>query len=71
MKRWIFPAIAIGIAVFLMTERGREVQENIADNIGDWSDQLLKLNRKAQEKLAQVQSTLEHFTDTLDHVANG
>lgn len=65
MKRWLIPAVAIGIAVFLLTDKGRETQERLSSNVGDWVDKLLRINEKVQEKLQQTQSALEHFSRAL------
>ncbi|MGH9540504.1 MAG: hypothetical protein ACRD2H_01305 [Terriglobales bacterium] len=65
MKRWVIPAVAIGIAIFLLTDTGRETQEKLSTNVGDWVDKLLRINEKVQEKLQQTQSALEHFSRAL------
>ncbi|HZT74956.1 MAG TPA: YtxH domain-containing protein [Terriglobales bacterium] len=65
MKRWVIPAVAIGIAIFLLTDKGRETQEKLSTNVGDWVDKLLRINETVQEKLQQTQSALEHFSHAL------
>lgn len=70
MSKWILPAIAVGVVVFLMTKQGRELQEQISDNLGDWVDNLNESGRKLSHTLAKVQSVLEKCNRTLDRVAS-
>lgn len=70
MKRWILPAVAVGTAVFLMTRQGRDLQDRIASNLNDWCDDLIRSNRNVQDKLAQLQSALEHFNRAMREVTD-
>ncbi|MGH9535515.1 MAG: hypothetical protein ACRD2E_11730 [Terriglobales bacterium] len=65
MKRWIIPAIAVGVAIFLLTERGRDAQDKVSSNLGDWVDKLLRINQAVQDKLQKAQGALEHFDRAL------
>lgn len=69
MKKWILPTLAVGGLVFLMTPRGRELQEQISDNFGDWVDGAIRSNHRLQQTLTQVQGVLERFNRTLQQVA--
>jgi len=70
MKTWILPALAVGAVIFLMTRPGRELQEQISDNLGDWVDTVVRSNRRFQETLSQVQSVLDRCTRTLQQAAS-
>ncbi len=69
MKRWILPAAAVGVVIFLMTRPGRELQEEISDNFGDWMDTVLRASNRVQHTLAQVQRTLERCNRSLEQAA--
>ena len=69
MKAWILPAVAVGAVVFLMSKPGRELQEQIGDNLGDWADDLVRSNRRLQQTLSQLQTLLERCNRTLEHVS--
>jgi hypothetical protein len=70
MKRWILPSVAVGVVIFLMTRPGRELQEEISDNFGDWMDTILRSTSRVQQTLAQVQKALERCTRTLEQAAS-
>ncbi|MGH9394560.1 MAG: hypothetical protein ACRD1E_10355, partial [Terriglobales bacterium] len=70
MKSWILPAIAVGAVIFLMTRPGRELQEQINDNLGDWVDTVVRSNRRLQQTLGRVQSVLDRCTRTLEQAAS-
>lgn len=65
MNRWIIPAIAVGVAIFLLTERGRNAQDKVSSNLSDWVEKLLHVNEAVQDKLQKAQSALEHFDRAL------
>lgn len=65
MNRWIIPIIAVGVAVFLLTDRGREAQDKVSSNLSDWVEKLLKINETVQDKLQKTQAALEHFDRAL------
>lgn len=65
MNRWIIPIIAVGVAVFLLTDRGREAQDKVSSNLSDWVEKLLHINETVQEKLQKAQTALEHFDRAL------
>ena len=69
MKRWILPSLAVGVAIFLMTRPGRELQEEISDNFSDWMDSALRSSTRLQHTLAQVQGVLERCNRSLEHAA--
>ena len=69
MKSWILPAIAVGAVVFLMSKPGRELQEEIGDNIGDWADNLIRSTTRLQRTLSQVQTMLDRCARSLQQVA--
>ena len=69
MKRWILPAAAVGVVIFLMTRPGRELQEEISDNFGDWMDTVLRSSTHLQHTLAQVQRALERCNRSLEQAA--
>ncbi|MGH9468317.1 MAG: YtxH domain-containing protein [Terriglobales bacterium] len=70
MKKWILPSIAVGVVVFLMTPQGRELQEQIKDNFGDWVDNLERSSERMAETLSKVQSVLERCNRTLHQMAS-
>ena len=69
MKSWILPSIAIGAVVFLMTRRGRELQEQVSDNFCDWADNLVRTNHRVHDTLSQVQALLDHFNRSLQQAS--
>ena len=69
MKSWILPAIAVTAVIFLMSKPGRELQEQISDNLGDWADDLMRSNQRLQKSLGQLQSLLDRCNRTLEQVA--
>lgn len=68
MKAWILPTLAVGAVVFLMTKPGRELQEEISDNFGDWADNLIRSNQRLQHTLGQIQTVLDRCNRTLQQV---
>ncbi|MGH9475826.1 MAG: hypothetical protein ACRD1C_05800 [Terriglobales bacterium] len=70
MNKWILPAIAVTVVAFLMTRQGRELQEQISDNLGDWVDNLSTSGRKLAESLGKVQSVLDRCNHTLERMAD-
>lgn len=70
MKTWILPAIAVGAVVFLMTKPGRELQEQISDNFGDWADNLIRSNHRLLQTLSRLQTVVERFNRTLQQVSD-
>ncbi|HUX66793.1 MAG TPA: hypothetical protein VMV31_04820 [Terriglobales bacterium] len=69
MKKWILPTLAVGGVVFLMTRPGRELQEQISDNVGDWVEGAVRSSHRLQQTLTQVQKALDRFSRTLEKVA--
>ncbi|MGH9435695.1 MAG: hypothetical protein ACRD06_06815 [Terriglobia bacterium] len=65
MNRWIIPVIAVGVAVFLLTDRGRDAQDKVSSNLSDWVEKLLRINETIQDKLQKTQTALEHFDRAL------
>lgn len=53
-----------------MTRPGRELQEQIGDNIGDWVDTVVRSNRRLQATLSQVQTVLDRCARTLQEAAS-
>ncbi|HWG36189.1 MAG TPA: hypothetical protein VN690_00585 [Terriglobales bacterium] len=70
MRTWVLPALAVGAVIFLMTRPGRELQEQIGDNIGDWVDTVVRSNRRLQATLSQVQTVLDRCARTLQEAAS-
>ena len=70
MKTWILPSLAVAAVVFLMTRPGRDLQEEISDNFGDWVDGVIRSTHRLQQSLNQVQSVLERCNRTLQQVGN-
>lgn len=64
---WLLAAAAVGaVALFLTTtERGKRLRNNIADNAGDWKDELGKLTHKGKNRLKKM------ATAEVDHLGNG
>lgn len=69
MKSWILPTLAVAAVVFLMTRPGRDLQEQISDNFGDWVDNVIRSTHKLQQSLNQVQTVLERCNKTLQQVS--
>lgn len=69
MKSWILPTLAVAAVVFLMTRPGRDLQEQISDNFGDWVDNVIRSTHKLQQSLNQVQTVLERCNRTLQQVS--
>lgn len=70
MKSWILPAIAVGAVVFLMTKRGRELQDEFSDNFGDWLDSIIRSSRRLQQTLEHLQTAVERGSRILEKVAD-
>ncbi|MGH9484470.1 MAG: hypothetical protein ACRD1F_05385 [Terriglobales bacterium] len=69
MKKWILPTVAVGVVVFLMTPQGRDLQETISDNFGDWVDNLEHSGQLLADTLSKVQSVLARCNRTLEQMA--
>ncbi|TAN22021.1 MAG: YtxH domain-containing protein [Acidobacteria bacterium] len=69
MKKWILPTLAVGVVVFLMTRQGRELQDKISDNFGDWIDNLERSGQRLSDTLEKVQSVLARCNRTLEQIA--
>ena len=52
-----------------MTRRGRELQEQVSDNFGDWADNLVRTNHRVQDTLSQVQALLDRFNRSLQQAS--
>ncbi len=70
MKRWILPAVAVGVGVFLMTDKGRRTQEHLAESFHGWCDSLVHFNETLQQRLGQAHSTLEQFNRALQGLSS-
>lgn len=69
MKKWILPTLAVGVVVFLMTRQGRELQDKISDNFGDWIDNLERSGQRLSDTLEKVQAVLARCNRTLEQIA--
>jgi hypothetical protein len=69
-KSWIMPAVAVGLVVFLMSPRGRDLQEELGDHFGDWMDNLMRASHRLQNTLGQLQTVLERCNRTLQQMAD-
>lgn len=69
MKKWILPTLAVGVVIFLMTRQGRELQDKISDNFGDWVDNLERSGHRLSDTLEKVQAALARCNRTLEQIA--
>jgi|GEM_PF-1967442 hypothetical protein len=69
-KTWILPMVAVGVVAFLMSRKGRDLQEQLSDNFGDWMDNLMRSSHRLQHTLGQVQTVLERCNRTMEHMAD-
>lgn len=69
-KSWILPAVAVGVVVFLMSRRGRDLQEQLGDHFDDWMENLMRSSHRLQHTLGQVQTILERCNRTMQQMAD-
>jgi hypothetical protein len=69
-KSWILPAVAVGLVAFLMSRRGRDLQEQLGDHLGDWMDNLMRSSHRLQHTLSQVQTVLERCNRTMQQMTD-
>ena len=69
MKRWIVPAAAVGVTVFLLTDRGRKVQKRVVAQLDGWLDRLQNVSGTLQERLEQVHGAVDNVHRALQRIA--
>jgi len=69
MKRWIVPAAAVGVTVFLMTDRGRKVQKKVIAQLDGWLNRLQNVSETLQERLEKVHGAVENVHRALQRIA--
>jgi len=69
MKRWIVPAAAVGVTVFLMTDRGRQVQKRVVAQLDGWLNRLQNVSGTLQERLEQVHGAVDNVHRALQRIA--
>ncbi|MHB8734567.1 MAG: hypothetical protein ACYC6M_04620 [Terriglobales bacterium] len=69
MKRWIVPAAAVGVTVFLMTDRGRKVQKKVIAQLDGWLNRLQNVSETLQDRLEKVHGAVENVPRALQRIA--
>ncbi len=69
MKRWIVPAAAVGVTVFLMTDRGRKVQKKVIAQLDGWLNRLQNVSETLQDRLEKVHGAVENVHRALQRIA--
>lgn len=69
-KTWIMPTVAVAVVAFLMSRKGRELQEQLSDNFGDWMENLMRSSHRLQHTLGQLQTALDRCNRTLQQMAD-
>jgi gas vesicle protein len=56
----IFAAVGTAAALLLLTDRGKKMTKDLADNAGEWKDSWTKFAGKTGNKLTSLLDTLSH-----------
>jgi hypothetical protein len=64
LRQWILPALILGTASIVASRRRRNLPDRVAENLGDWTESLANLSRRARHTLGRVDAALER----VDHV---